>query len=223
MNFCQLSNVLGFFPILLALQYGLYPLAGAMTLSTVLSILYHYDETNENALLADMAGCVLVIACGFYIVMNSETNLTFANLLSVIYAVMATVFFIKAGEPNEDTYQLYHTAWHICAFYSMSVFVFSYIHSTVIPEETQSRIARDLKPALQRTLTFIPRGITTFRERWGRKVRPQVPERRVENTGDVQLHSVRHLVPHQELRKGVPWKGNVVHRCAYGPLITVAA
>ncbi len=232
MNFCQLSNILGIFPILLAVQFGLYPLAGAMTASTILSILYHYDETNEHALMADMGGCVLLSACGFYIVMNNETNITFANLLSLVYGVMAMVFFVKAGEPGEDTYQLYHTGWHICAFFSMSVFVFSYIHSTVIPEESGSVISKDMKPVLRRTIRVIPGRFRALRRRlFNTKNKLGIKggtESRAENPVEVVVErdGARYGgLPHEKLGKRIAWKRAKTQRsgCAHGSVVTVTA
>lgn len=140
LNFCQLSNVLGVFPVILAFQHGLYLLGTIMFLGMSLSIYYHADESNEIAFFMDVAGCAMLSSYMFYIVMNAEILLTYVNLLTVSYTGMALVFYVAAGEPGDEDYPLYHTAWHVFAMYAASTFVYSYINTT-LEKDSPSRMS----------------------------------------------------------------------------------
>lgn len=131
LTFCQISNLLGIFPAILAFQHRLYVLGTVMLLGMSLSIYYHHDESNEIAFLMDVGGCTLLASYMFYILMNAETNLTYVNILTLFYNAMALIFFVAAGEPGDEDYELYHTAWHVFVFYAASTFVYSYINTTL--------------------------------------------------------------------------------------------
>ncbi|CAK9025531.1 unnamed protein product [Durusdinium trenchii] len=147
MNFCQLSNLLGLFPIFLALQSRLYFLAAALSTSVLLSFIYHLDEHNELALKADMYGCSLLASFMFYLVLDSESVLTRMNIISIVYGTMAIYFFFGAGNPGTELYHDYHTGWHVCAVYSVATFVYSYIHSTKL-ENSPSRLSKRIDATL---------------------------------------------------------------------------
>lgn len=168
MNFCQISNLLGVFPILLAVQFGIYDLAIAMTFATCLSIIYHYDETNEMALWADIGGCCIVMAFLLQILMNTDKTISFAHLLTMVYSIMAIGFYIMAGDTGTEQYHYFHTGWHVCMFYATSLFMYTHIHSTVQKGVSKSVITKPIWPSISRGIRRIrairPSGFTFGRD-----------------------------------------------------------
>ena len=148
-NFCQISNLLGVFPILLAVQFGMYDMALAMTCATCLSIVYHHDETNEMALWADIGGCSLALSFVLQTMMNTNMDPSPAHILCVIYAVMAMTFYLMAGNPGTEEYHYFHTGWHVCMFYTTSLFVYTHVHSTTHRHVSKSVITRPIWPIIK--------------------------------------------------------------------------
>lgn len=130
MNFCQLSNALGVFIVVYLLQFKMYFFASAVALAVGLSCFYHHDETNVMALYMDMAGCVLLVSCLFYMMLNASAIFTAMNAVSCCLGSAALTCYVLAGEDTStEDYKLYHTGWHVFVFYSMAAFVYSYVHS----------------------------------------------------------------------------------------------
>lgn len=157
-NYCQISNFLGIFPVYLAFKFKLYWIALAMSIASVCSIIYHHNEQNDDALYADLFGCALLSACTFYIFFNMQTIPSIANILSFIYSGAAITFYYMAGLPEEEQYELYHTAWHVFALYSFTLFVYAYINTTIITEESllTKQLVISMPTQLKGRFQFIP-------------------------------------------------------------------
>ena len=154
-NFCQISNLLGVFPILLAVQFGMYDMALAMTCATCLSIVYHHDEGNEMALWADIGGCAVALSFVLQTMMNTNMDPSPAHILCVVYAVMAITFYLMAGNPGTEEYHYFHTGWHVCMFYTTSLFVYTHVHSTTHRNVSKSVITRPIWPIIKSVIGSI--------------------------------------------------------------------
>lgn len=138
--FCQLSNLLGIFPVCYCISYKAYGLAAVVATAVFLSLLYHVNEKNEFALLADTIGCSLLVAGAAIIIKNSRHVITLSNLLTILYASAGMTCFILAGDDTDsDQYKIYHTAWHMFSIYGIGTFLYSYFNTTY-EEESKSRV-----------------------------------------------------------------------------------
>lgn len=154
-SFCQLSNLMGIFPVVYCLQHGLYWVALILTVTVTLSLMYHHDESNRVALVADMCGCALLVGAGVYILLNSDEVLTWSNLLTLVFASGAVTSYLAAGDDTEsEEYMVYHTGWHVLAFYGIATFLYSYVNTTYRPtlREESRFLAKSVRPALGRLL-----------------------------------------------------------------------
>lgn len=138
--FCQLSNLLGIFPIVYCLQNKAYWFAAIIGTAVILSLIYHINESNTYALFSDLLGVSLLCAAGFYIIMNSQLILTWSNLMTVAYASAGLTCFVLAGKDIEsEEYKLFHTGWHIFSIYGMATFLYSYFNTSNI-EQSRSKV-----------------------------------------------------------------------------------
>ncbi len=145
--FCKISNALALFPIFLCFHGRLYTAAICMTFSMLCSIYYHMDETNENALFADMIGCSMVVSAGAYLTMNAEYIFTYINAIALVYCILAIYCFLCCGADfNTDHYDLVHTGWHVFSFYALSTFFYSYIENN--KDIRTSSLSRPIIPDL---------------------------------------------------------------------------
>lgn len=129
--FCQLSNLLGIFPIIYCIQNRAYSFAAIISAAVILSLIYHINENNRYALFSDLIGVSLLCAAGFYIIMNSQLILTWSNLMTVAYASAGLTCFVLAGKDLEsEEYKLFHTGWHIFSIYGMATFLYSYFNTS---------------------------------------------------------------------------------------------
>lgn len=150
--FCQLSNLLGFFPVLYCLSYQLHLLAAVLALASVLSIIYHVNEDNRFALLADVIGCALILAMGIDVYRRSIVFFTWSNLITIALASAALTCYICAGEDTcSEQYAVLHSAWHVLSWYAVAMFLYSYVNTSVAGG---SRVlCRPLRPIFIRVLT----------------------------------------------------------------------
>ena len=155
LSFCQISNLIGIFPVIYCIQHGLHWFAAILAMSITLSLFYHEDEDNEIALWADMGGCAVLFACFCYILMNSELVLTWSNMVTLLFASMAGTCYLLAGEDvHTENYLLFHTGWHVFALYAISTFIYSYVNTSV--EDNNSRVlAHSIRPTMRKGLTRI--------------------------------------------------------------------
>jgi hypothetical protein len=141
--FCQISNLLGIFPVVYCFQKGDFELGMMIALCFFLSFLYHMDERSDLGLLADTIGCSFLIAA-FTLCLLKTNILTPANLLSACLIASALFYWFEAGDDTETySYSFYHTLWHAMMVYAISFFVYSYL-----TDEDDSRF---LCHALRRT------------------------------------------------------------------------
>lgn len=139
--FCQLSNLLGIFPIAYCLSYRAYGLAAVVAAAVLLSTIYHVNEKNWLALLADTVGVSLLVAAGVTVIKNSNYILTLSNILTILYASAGLTCFILAGDDTDSQdYQIYHTGWHIFSIYGVGTFLYSYFNTTYEGEESASKV-----------------------------------------------------------------------------------
>lgn len=139
--FCQLSNLLGVFPVVYCLSYRAYGLAAIVAAAVLLSTIYHVNEKNWLALLADTLGVSLLIAAGVTVIKNSSYILTLSNILTIVYASAGITCFVLAGDDTDSQeYQLYHSGWHIFSIYGVGTFLYSYFNSTYEGEESASKV-----------------------------------------------------------------------------------
>ncbi len=128
--FCQISNILGLFPVIFLYQNEMYRTAICLVLSLILSLIYHMDETNRTALLFDFSGCCMLSSCMLYLMKTSTYRFTNLNIFCVMMMSAAIYSFIAAGDDTQsEKYEIYHTAWHIFSLYAIGAFVYSYVHS----------------------------------------------------------------------------------------------
>lgn len=158
LNFCQISNFLGVFPVCLAIKFKLYWIAIAMAIASICSIVYHHDEHNDNALYADLFGCALLCATFFYIFFNINTIPNIVNILAFVYASAALTFYYMAGLPKEPGYETFHTAWHVFAIYAFTLFIYTYINLQVLEQQTPltRTISITVPESLKNKFKFIP-------------------------------------------------------------------
>lgn len=148
--FCQLSNMLGVFPVWLCLTYKAYGLAAIIAAAVTLSILYHTDENNELALLADTIGCSLMFAMVCTCIKRSKVVLTVSNLLTILFTTAGITCYLLAGDDVESAqYKVYHSAWHIFCIYGLGTFLYSYFDSTYEEESRSKLLCKPLKPLLK--------------------------------------------------------------------------
>ena len=139
--FCQLSNLLGIFPVAYCLSYRAYGLAAVVAAAVLLSVIYHVNEKNWLALLADTVGVSLLVAAGVTVIKNSNYIMTLSNVLTIVYASAGLTCFILAGDDTDsEEYKIYHTGWHIFSIYGVGTFLYSYFNSTYECEESSSKI-----------------------------------------------------------------------------------
>ena len=168
--FCQLSNMLGVFPVWLCLTHKAYGLAAIIAASVTLSILYHTDENNELALFADSIGCSLMVALVVTCITRSRVVLTVSNLLTIIYTSAGIVCYLLAGDDVKSAqYKVYHSAWHIFCIYGLGTFLYSYFDTH--EEESRSKLlCKPLKPLLKVTIfrrwADLNRHTAYVRNRW---------------------------------------------------------
>lgn len=161
--FCQVSNLLGFFPVLYCIQYRLYGFAAVLSLAVVLSILYHIDETNPFALLADTIGVSFLIALGVYTYKRSDVFMTWSNILTIIFASAGTFCFLMAGEDlQSEQYHVFHTLWHVFSMYGIGTYLYSYVNTQVVTGESGSKVLA--KPVVIRISSL--RGVLSRFTRW---------------------------------------------------------
>jgi hypothetical protein len=124
MRLCQLSNALMVVPAAYATYRGMRWVAAVLLLSMLLSVNYHMDETDDRALLADIAGCSAIGACGFYLLLNSDGVFTVWNVLAMVYGAAAIACFSLAG-PDTGTheYDALHAGWHVLIVYAFVAFL----------------------------------------------------------------------------------------------------
>lgn len=139
--FCQISNALGIFPVIYCIQYRAYGLAGVLALAFSLSVIYHINEDNKLALLADTVGVSLLVAAGATVLRRSEYILTVSNLMTILYASAGLTCFLLAGDDTQSAdYKVYHTAWHVFSMYAIATFLYSYFNSSNERDESRSKI-----------------------------------------------------------------------------------
>ena len=139
--FCQLSNLLGVFPVAYCISYKAYGLAAVVAAAVLLSVIYHVNEKNWIALVADTVGVSLLVAAGVTVIKNSNYILTLSNILTILYASAGLTCFILAGDDTDsDEYKIYHTGWHIFSIYGVGTFLYSYFNSSCVVEESASKI-----------------------------------------------------------------------------------
>ena len=144
--FCQISNFLGVCPVIYCIQYRAYGLAAVLTTAFTLSIIYHINEDNKLALLADTVGCSLLVAAGAYVINRSQYVITVSNLMTILYASAGLTCFVLAGDDTKSQdYKVYHTAWHVFSMYAIATFLYSYFNSSLV-ERDESRSKLLCKP-----------------------------------------------------------------------------
>lgn len=172
MNFCQISNLFGLFPVIYALQHRLYWAAGIISTAVLFSLIYHTDEDNEMALHVDMFGCSLMVAASAYIYMQSDTVVTTGNILTLIFASAAITCYILSGEDTHtEQYRVWHTGWHVFVFYGTCTFLHSYVHTTIRPSNRV--MAKPLKPVINRTINRTVSGLRSGINRYLRRGGPK--------------------------------------------------
>lgn len=150
--FCQVSNLLGLFPVVFLVQNERYWLAFFLLTTVVFSIIYHMDETNFTALLFDVSGCTVLLSCLFYLVKNSRYYLTGMTLFSACMLSGATACFVLAGsDTRTEQYGLYHTAWHVFSMYGIGSFMYSYVHTS-----EHNWVAQPLYPYVKPLVKSLP-------------------------------------------------------------------
>ena len=123
MRWCQLSNMSLIVPAVYAAYKGLFWASSALFLSMILSVIYHCDESNDFALLADVIGCAVVGSCFTFLSLNSSSTLTRWNALAMVYLSAALTCFAFAGPTDDDSYDVIHSAWHVLAAYGILAFI----------------------------------------------------------------------------------------------------
>lgn len=168
--FCQLSNMLGVFPVWFCLTYKAYGLAAIIAAAVTLSILYHINEKNELALLADAIGCSLLVALVITCIRRSKVVFTFCNILTIVYTTAGiTCYFLAGDNVESDQYKVYHSAWHIFCIYGLGTFLYSYFDTTYEEESRSKLLCKPLKPILIVKVLRRPRlkgEVVNVRKRW---------------------------------------------------------
>lgn len=129
--FCQLSNLLGFFPVIYCIQNRDYELAVMIATCFVFSIFYHLNEKNQLGLFVDLIGCGILLGALFYTLKKSVqdgSDLTVANILTFFFWLFSFFCYIIATELPTDSkdYAFYHSCWHILTVYGLSTFLYSF-------------------------------------------------------------------------------------------------
>lgn len=145
---CFWSNLLMFFPFYIAYKAGLTYTCAALLFCMGCSMFYHLDERDANALNVDLAGVVILISCIFYMLFNTIHILTPANIIAVVYAIMAVYYYFKgesegmyelyspSGEFNHiefnEAYEYYHTGWHVLVTCMIAAMLYSHSNATYL-------------------------------------------------------------------------------------------
>lgn len=129
--FCQLSNLLGFFPVIYCIQNGDYELAVMVATCFIFSIFYHLNEKNQLGLFVDIVGCGILSGALFYTLKKSVqdgSDLTVANILTFCFWLFSFTCYIIGTELPTDSkdYAFYHSCWHILTVYGLSTFLYSF-------------------------------------------------------------------------------------------------
>lgn len=129
--YCQLSNVLGFFPVWYCLQHQDYELAAMIAVCFGFSMIYHIDEENEIGLFVDLCGVGILLGALFLTLKKStenQTDLTVANVLTVLFILASFVCYLHATDipTNTKEYSFYHSCWHILTVYAITTFLYSF-------------------------------------------------------------------------------------------------
>lgn len=124
--FCQLSNILGFLPVVYCLQNNSLELAAMIATCFVFSIFYHVNEENKIGYFIDLCGCGILTGGLLHTLRESE--FTVANVATAIFTMSSFFFYWIASElsTNSNEYAFYHSLWHILTVYAVSTFLYSF-------------------------------------------------------------------------------------------------
>jgi hypothetical protein len=143
MRACLLSNVVMLFPALVAYRAGMTYTAAAVLACAALSAVYHLDEEHGGALLADVAGVIVMVGTIGYTLLQSAALLTPMNVASLAYGAAGLGCYLAAGDDtHSERYQEYHSCWHVLVAYMIAATLYSFTHTTV--RVSRSRLARPL-------------------------------------------------------------------------------
>lgn len=129
--YCQLSNLLGFFPVWYCIQHEDYELAAMIAVCFGFSMIYHIDEESEVGLFIDLCGVGILLGALFLTLKKSTENqsdLTVANLLTVLFILSSFASYLYATDipTNSKEYSFYHSCWHILTVYGITTFLYSF-------------------------------------------------------------------------------------------------
>lgn len=129
--FCQLSNLLGFFPVWYCVENKDYQLAAMMAVCFGFSMIYHIDEESELGLFIDLCGVGILLGALLFTLKKSVENhsdLTVANFLTVIFILSSFACYLYAVDmpTNSKEYAFFHSCWHILTVYGITTFLYSF-------------------------------------------------------------------------------------------------
>lgn len=111
-------------PFVLAFNFELYYMSGLIALSTISSLLYHYNNQQHFKKL-DIFFAMAVILANFYLG-YLYGFMTVYFLLALIFVGLATYFFYKEFQGD---YQFNHSMWHLFSIAFTTVSILGYVYA----------------------------------------------------------------------------------------------
>ena len=134
---CQFSNLVMLAPIVAAVQYKMYLVAGSILFCTLASVIYHIDETNPKLFLVDLVGIVCLVSVVCHMLLFARKSFTYVNLMTSMYMLVGLYFFFTSPDPwkgfaderEAAIYNYRHAAWHVFVGYSIFGCTYSFLNS----------------------------------------------------------------------------------------------
>jgi len=117
------SNVFFLIPLLISINYGLYWYSIIIGVVFIVSSIFHFYNENKILFYFDVVFSSMLMLSNFVLLFMGHWNLPY-SLFAVICALLAFLFYFKQ---SKNSYNFYHSMWHIFST-GVSLFcLFTYI------------------------------------------------------------------------------------------------